>query len=247
MPHRGIDIAAATGTPVYAAFAGTVERAFKGSWVGDKRYHFPLRTGNHVFVRNPDGEAQYYGHLSAVYVTAGQRVTKGQLIGRVGGTGNVTGPHLHFEAHSPTSRGTNSYTRTFEPRILFKKYGVTPGQNPGTVTPQSAPPQRAKGKITVSEANRIIKELKTRASAAQVKAVYERQSAYKRDQDAKHAALEKRVAALEKQVGTRASSNQVKAVYERQSAYQAQLRQLIAAVSQAVKDKLNITINLKDK
>ena len=55
--------------------------------------------GNYVWLEHSGGKETIYGHLSAVYVSPGQYVTKGQIIGRVGTTGHSTGPHLHFECH----------------------------------------------------------------------------------------------------------------------------------------------------
>lgn len=87
--HRGIDIAAPTGTPVGAARAGTV--VFAGwSTAG---------YGNLVRIRHSDGFETWYGHFSSIAVGVGQYVNQGEMIGRVGSTGISTGPHLHFEAH----------------------------------------------------------------------------------------------------------------------------------------------------
>ena len=83
--HAGIDIRATTGTPVLAAADGTV-----------------LRTGSQVFagrlivVGHDTDLATVYYHLSAVGVMAGQAVRRGEVIGRVGTSGNATAPHLHF-------------------------------------------------------------------------------------------------------------------------------------------------------
>lgn len=87
--HRGIDIAAPTGTPVGAARSGTV--TFAG-W-STQGY------GNLVRIRHTDGSEAWYGHFSSIAVSVGQYVTQGNLIGRVGSTGLSTGPHLHFEIH----------------------------------------------------------------------------------------------------------------------------------------------------
>lgn len=86
--HSGIDLAAPTGTPVMAAAAGTVE------FVGADPFY-----GNYIVLRHGDHRQTYYGHLSAFEhgLAVGQSVQQGQLIGKVGSTGQSTGPHLHFE------------------------------------------------------------------------------------------------------------------------------------------------------
>lgn len=84
--HSGIDLAAKTGTSVYAAAGGTVELA---SWY----YGY----GNCVVINHGNGVKTRYAHLSAYKVSVGSTVTRGQLIALSGNTGNSTGPHLHFE------------------------------------------------------------------------------------------------------------------------------------------------------
>ena len=84
--HTGVDIGAPTGTPVYAPFTGTV--IFAGERGG---------YGNYVKVDHGDGDVTAYAHLDSIAVSSGQKLNKGDLIGMVGTTGNVTGPHLHFE------------------------------------------------------------------------------------------------------------------------------------------------------
>ena len=83
--HYGLDIDGNTGDPIRSATAGTV--TFSG-WRGGFGYL--------VIVTNGDTE-YFYAHASALLVSEGQRVEPGDLIARVGATGNVTGPHLHFE------------------------------------------------------------------------------------------------------------------------------------------------------
>ena len=91
--HRGIDLAAPVGTPVYAVAAGTVIRA--GS---DRAY------GNVVVINHHNGYRTLYAHNSMLLVKAGARVTPGQQIAKVGTTGHSTGPHLHFEIHRSGQR-----------------------------------------------------------------------------------------------------------------------------------------------
>ena len=84
--HKGMDFAAPTGTPIYAAAAGTVTSA---SYSGN--------AGNLIVINHGNGLQTYYMHCHAMYVSAGQTVSKGQNIGAVGTTGNSTGPHLHLQ------------------------------------------------------------------------------------------------------------------------------------------------------
>ena len=84
--HKGIDIAAPRGTPVYAADGGTVTYA---GWMSGYGYLVRINHGN--------GYETYYGHNSSLTVSVGQKVYKGQQIARVGSTGNSTGNHCHFE------------------------------------------------------------------------------------------------------------------------------------------------------
>lgn len=84
--HKGMDFAAPTGTPIYAAAAGTVVTA-----------RYSGNAGNMIVINHGDGIVTIYMHCHAMYVTAGQKVTKGQNIAIVGNTGNSTGPHLHFQ------------------------------------------------------------------------------------------------------------------------------------------------------
>jgi murein DD-endopeptidase MepM/ murein hydrolase activator NlpD len=85
-PHRGVDYAASTGTPVYASGDGRV--AASG---------YSRANGNYVFVSHANNITTRYLHLHKRTVKAGQRVKQGQLIGTVGSTGLATGPHLHYE------------------------------------------------------------------------------------------------------------------------------------------------------
>lgn len=84
--HTGLDIGASYGSPVSAADGGVVEFA---GWSGGY--------GNLVRVNHGNGYVTYYAHMSKITVSKGQRVAKGQQVGKVGSTGNSTGPHLHFE------------------------------------------------------------------------------------------------------------------------------------------------------
>lgn len=85
--HSGVDIGAARGTAIKAAAAGTV--TYSGN-AGDGY-------GNYVVVSHGNGVQTVYGHCSKLLVSKGQKVSQGQLIAKVGSTGNSTGNHLHFE------------------------------------------------------------------------------------------------------------------------------------------------------
>jgi murein DD-endopeptidase MepM/ murein hydrolase activator NlpD len=84
--HEGIDIGAASGTPIRAAAAGT---AIYAGWLGGY--------GNLTVIDHGGGIATAYGHQSSLAAGNGAFVAQGQVIGYVGSTGHSTGPHLHFE------------------------------------------------------------------------------------------------------------------------------------------------------
>ena len=84
--HKGIDIAASYGTPIYAADGGTI--TYSG-WMGGYGYTVRVDHGN--------GKQTYYAHNSKLLVSVGQHVYKGQQIAKMGSTGNSTGNHCHFE------------------------------------------------------------------------------------------------------------------------------------------------------
>ena len=85
--HGAVDIAASTGTPVYASAEGTVEKVAYDS----DGY------GNYIIIDHGNGMKTLYAHLSKVEVTKDQKVNQNDQIGLVGSTGHSTGPHLHFE------------------------------------------------------------------------------------------------------------------------------------------------------
>ncbi|RYP87056.1 peptidase M23 [Nocardioides guangzhouensis] len=84
--HTGLDFAAPVGTPVHAAKTGTVTVS-KSPWGGP----------NLVSIDHGDGLSTLYAHMSYTHLQTGDHVNAGQIIGQVGGLGNATGPHLHFE------------------------------------------------------------------------------------------------------------------------------------------------------
>ncbi|MER6180551.1 M23 family metallopeptidase [Streptomyces sp. NPDC001652] len=106
--HTGVDFHAATGTSVRSVGSGTVVEA---GWGGSY--------GNNIVIKMNDGTYTQYGHLSSIGVSVGQTVTPGQQIGLSGATGNVTGPHLHFEA-----RTTAEYGSDIDPVSYLRSHGV---------------------------------------------------------------------------------------------------------------------------
>lgn len=104
--HRGIDIAAPTGTAVLASGSGVVTHAgYLGGY------------GNVIFVYHPDLKlTTVYAHLSKIHVSSGQKVKVGERIGDIGSTGQSTGPHLHFEVHV----GQYNKANAVDPQIYLK-------------------------------------------------------------------------------------------------------------------------------
>jgi murein DD-endopeptidase MepM/ murein hydrolase activator NlpD len=92
--HSGIDIGAPMGAPIVAAGSGTIVSA---GWLGGY--------GKTIVIQHNGVQQTLYGHLSEVFVQPGQRIEQGTVIGRVGSTGNSTGPHLHFETRVSTTDG----------------------------------------------------------------------------------------------------------------------------------------------
>lgn len=99
--HSGLDIAGPVGTAIYAAESGTVETAGwnKGGY------------GYYIIINHGNGMRTLYGHASKLYVSAGQKVTRGQTIMAMGSTGRSTGPHLHFEVRIGGFKNPLSYIR----------------------------------------------------------------------------------------------------------------------------------------
>jgi len=86
--HKAIDVANHAAPPVIAADSGTVIVA---GWPSNDGY------GNRIMINHGNGYVTLYGHLQQIYVTAGEKVVRGQTIGKMGSTGRSTGTHLHFE------------------------------------------------------------------------------------------------------------------------------------------------------
>ncbi|MET9777417.1 M23 family metallopeptidase [Streptomyces sp. NPDC006367] len=94
--HTGLDFAAPTGTLLKAVHTGTITEA---GWAGAYGYRTVLTL--------EDGTELWYCHQASMNVSVGQKVSTGDVIGRVGATGNVTGPHLHFEVHTSGGGGVD--------------------------------------------------------------------------------------------------------------------------------------------
>ncbi|MGA5318567.1 M23 family metallopeptidase [Streptomyces pseudogriseolus] len=107
--HTGVDFSVPTGTSLKAVGAGTVVSA---GWGG--------AYGNQVVIQLNDGHYAQYAHLSSLSVSAGQTVSAGQQVGLSGATGNVTGPHLHFEI-----RTTPDYGSDVDPISYLRSKGVS--------------------------------------------------------------------------------------------------------------------------
>ncbi|MFF0287107.1 peptidoglycan DD-metalloendopeptidase family protein [Streptomyces sp. NPDC005262] len=107
--HTGIDFPVSTGTSVKVITSGTVVTA---GWGG--------AYGNEVVVKHADGHYSQYGHLSALSVSVGQTVSTGQQVGLSGATGNVTGPHLHFEVRTGPAYGSD-----IDPVAFLASHGIS--------------------------------------------------------------------------------------------------------------------------
>jgi murein DD-endopeptidase MepM/ murein hydrolase activator NlpD len=84
--HAGLDISGDTGDPIYAAADGTVISAERSS-----------AHGNNVLIAHANGIRTHYSHMSKILTVVGAKVSKGDIIGKLGSTGRSTGPHLHYE------------------------------------------------------------------------------------------------------------------------------------------------------
>ncbi|MFG2217604.1 peptidoglycan DD-metalloendopeptidase family protein [Streptomyces sp. NPDC048685] len=106
--HTGVDFPVPTGTSIRAVASGTVVSA---GWGGAYGYQ--------VVIRHSDGKYSQYAHLSALHVREGRHVSAGQRIARSGSTGNVTGPHLHFEIRTGPGYGSD-----IDPLVYLRAGGV---------------------------------------------------------------------------------------------------------------------------
>lgn len=97
-PHTGDDIQSDYGVPAVAVLPATVSATPSGGWIGIG-----------IIIRDAAGNEWWYAHLGSRYVSVGQHVNAGQMIGRVGCSGRCYGPHLHFEYHPGGGDPANPY------------------------------------------------------------------------------------------------------------------------------------------
>lgn len=100
--HKGVDLAAPTGTPVRAVKPGRISISKHQTSNGRSTGY-----GNWIEVKHDDGTSSRYGHLNSRDVQVGQRVEAGQVIGTVGNTGTSTGAHLHFEVRNASGQAVD--------------------------------------------------------------------------------------------------------------------------------------------
>lgn len=122
--HHGRDLAANTGTPVYAAQSGVVEKSANG--VTDK-YTGRFAAGETITIIG--SYETWYMHLNQRLVSQGQSVSEGQLIGYSGNTGFTTGPHLHFGTRPLNPNTNNGYRGFVDPRGVVNNSAPSAGGN----------------------------------------------------------------------------------------------------------------------
>ncbi len=110
--HKGIDIAGSLNSPILAVDAGVVEKSY-----------YSDSYGNVIFIHHPASYVTVYAHLASRLVFEGQSVRKGQIIGRMGSSGQATGVHLHFEAHRKEWRFDKKFVLDPEGLLGVKKLG----------------------------------------------------------------------------------------------------------------------------
>ncbi|SDQ04802.1 peptidoglycan DD-metalloendopeptidase family protein [Leucobacter chromiiresistens] len=120
--HNGIDLAAASGTRVYAAADGVVGLAGSVNM-----------GGNEVYIQHGNGLGTRYSHLSRFATSAGTKVKAGNVIGYVGSTGMSTGPHLHYMVHNPGGGAVN-YGSHVNPAPYLGIYGKDLGEAGGAAS-----------------------------------------------------------------------------------------------------------------
>jgi murein DD-endopeptidase MepM/ murein hydrolase activator NlpD len=126
-PHTGIDVPAPKGTPILAAGPGTVIWAGYGLYFQSNQESDPYGIAvaiKHTFGHQGRSLYTIYGHMDETYVYRGQRVEEGDVIGTVGETGKVSGPHLHFEVRV----GDNLFSASRNPELW-----ISPPQGQGVL------------------------------------------------------------------------------------------------------------------
>lgn len=103
--QNGVDLGAPLGTPIYAAADGQVMIARAGGWGGGY--------GTYVVIKHPNGMQTMYAHASSLNVSTGENVVKGQLIARVGSTGDSSGNHTHYEVRGGPNTACNGLKKVF--------------------------------------------------------------------------------------------------------------------------------------
>ncbi|MET8148782.1 M23 family metallopeptidase [Actinoplanes sp. NPDC049668] len=123
--HRGVDIMATRGTPIYAVSSGVVQQVVCNSSTGtcdSDGNSSATGCGWYVGINHPDGTGTLYCHMvRRPSVNVGQTVSTGQVIGYVGSSGNSSGPHLHFQTHNGQS---NNDGNTVDPVTFMLARGV---------------------------------------------------------------------------------------------------------------------------
>jgi len=148
-PHQGEDIAAPAGTPIVAPCDGFIVWASFGTFPpGNTWEMIPYNSGSGgcTILQPSDPSATAFqtsfSHQSEILVSPGQFVKSGQIIGRVGSTGNSTGPHLHWEAFIDYAEGAypaGTFYGRVDPKKYFKTATIVPVMNTGGKGSTTAP------------------------------------------------------------------------------------------------------------
>lgn len=147
-PHQGEDIAAATGTPIYAPCDGFIVWASFDTFPPGNTWEmipFNAASGGCVILQPPAPHTALqtsFSHMSEILVSPGQFVKAGQIIGRVGSTGNSSGPHLHWEAFIDYAEGVyppGTFYGRVDPKKYFKTATIVPVINTGGKGSTAAP------------------------------------------------------------------------------------------------------------
>ncbi len=137
--HGGMDFAAPQGTPIHSVCAGRVVRA-----------EFLGNAGNAVVVRVRGGKELLYGHMVRILTKVGQKVKPGDLLGKVGSTGNSTGPHLHLQVNRPDGRLQDPAAFLREEIPAIKQMGNPKKRRAAIAEQQARAQQRAEAKLRLA-------------------------------------------------------------------------------------------------